>query len=281
MNKKIKTAVYTICKNEINNLARWLYYGSFYDYRVLLDTGSTDGTWEKLQEYAKIDSNLIIEQKIIDPWNFSTARNYNLDMVPNDVDWCLSPDLDEFFTKNTLDELYQALDAHPDLTNLSCDRFDIYSSTPRVGPPNFIPSNKIHRRHDYIWVQPIYEHLRWKHQGYEKELYSDVIYIVHDQDVNKLERPELYVKMLTEEYETNPTNTWCLWFLIYHYWKSANLTKFIQTGCDYVIHHSNKTDKNYQDVLQELKNIYIHKPRELTEDDFLKVKTTLNSLGSI
>ena len=142
----MKTAAYTICKNEIHNVKRWLYYGSFYDYRVLLDTGSTDGTWELLQEYANEDNNLIIEQKIIDPWHFGNARNHNLSMVPNDVDWCLSPDLDEFFTKNTLDEIIAATKAHPNLTNLACDRFDIYSETPRVGPPNFIPSNKIHKR---------------------------------------------------------------------------------------------------------------------------------------
>ena len=274
----MKTAVYTICKNEIKNLDRWLYYGSFYDYRVLLDTGSTDGTWERLQDYTKNDPNLIIEQKIFDPWHFANARNYNLAMVPQDVEWCLSPDLDEFFTKNTLDELYQVLKVHPDITNLACDRFDMYSLTPRVGPPNHLPSNKIHRRHDYIWIQPIYEHLRWRHSGYEKELYSDSIYLVHDQDFNKSERSELYIKMLTEEYETNPTNTWCLWFLIYHYWKSANLTKFIQTGCNYITYHQNKEDKNYQDILQELKNIYIHKPAELTETDFLKIKNTFDIL---
>ncbi len=275
----MKTAVYTICKNEINNLKRWLYYGSFYDYRVLLDTGSTDGTWEVLQEFSKNDSNLIIEQKIFDPWHFGNARNYNLSMVPEDVDWCLSPDLDEFFTKNTLDELTAAFKAHPDMTNLACDRFDMYSYTPRVGPPNFIPSNKIHKRHDYIWVQPIYEHLRWKHEGYEKELYSDKIYIVHDQDFNSESRPELYIKMLTDEYTTNPTNTWCLWYLVYHYWKSQNMQMFVQTGCDYLSHHTKKDDENYKSVLKELKNIYIYKPVEATESDLLKIKTLFTQIN--
>ena len=61
----MKTAVYTICKNEINNVKRWLYYGSFYDYRVLLDTGSTDGTWELLQECVKTDENLKNKQKVV------------------------------------------------------------------------------------------------------------------------------------------------------------------------------------------------------------------------
>lgn len=276
----MKTAVYTICKNEIHNLKRWLYYGSFYNYRVLLDTGSTDGTWEALQEYAKQDINLIIEQKIIEPWHFGNARNYNLSMVPQDVDWCLSPDMDEFFTKNTLDELIAASTVHPDMTNLACDRFDIYSSTPRVGPPTLIPSNKIHKRHDYIWVQPIYEHLRWKHEGLEKELYSDKIYIVHDQDFASETRPELYIKMLTEEYITNPTNTWCLWFLVFYYHKSLNLPMFVKTACDYII-YDDKKDEKFTGLVQELKNIYTHKPKESSVDDLLLIKNTFTKLNMI
>lgn len=278
MNNELKTAVYTICKNELKNLEKWLYYGSFYDYRVLLDTGSTDGTWEALQEYAKTDKNLIIEQKIFNPWHFSNARNYNLSMVPKEVTWCLSPDLDEFFTKNTLDELTAALQAHPDMTNLACDRFDVYSTTPRVGPPTFIPSNKIHKRDDYIWVQPIYEHLRWNKLGYEKELYSDKIYIVHDQDFNQKERPKLYIKMLTEEYEANPTNTWCLWFLVYHYHKSLNMPMFVKTACDYII-YDDKKDEKFKDLVQELKNIYVYKPVEATLDILSQIETTFSKLN--
>lgn len=277
----MKTAVYTICKNELKNLDRWLHYGSFYNYRVLLDTGSTDGTWEALQKFAKKDQSLIIEQKIFEPWHFANARNYNLSMVPEEVAWCLSPDLDEFFTKNTLDELTIALQAHPDLTNLSCDRFDMYSYTPRVGPPDFIPTNKIHLRYSYNWFQPIYEHLIYTSNEQEKELYSNSIYLVHDQDFNKQERKELYIKMLIEEYETNPTNTWCLWYLVYHYYKSKNLPKFVQTGCDYITYNSNIYEKNYNEVLRELKNIYIHSPVEANDEDLLKIKHTFIKLGII
>ena len=57
------TAAYTILKDEIKYIDKWLYYTKKFDYRVLLDTGSTDGSWELLQERAKEDPNLIIEQK--------------------------------------------------------------------------------------------------------------------------------------------------------------------------------------------------------------------------
>ena len=50
----MKTAAYTICKNEIKKLDQWLYYTKDFDYRVILDTGSTDGTFEALQKVPNI-----------------------------------------------------------------------------------------------------------------------------------------------------------------------------------------------------------------------------------
>lgn len=261
-----KTAVYTILKNEKQYIEKWLYYGSFYDYRVLLDTGSTDGSWELLQEYAKKDKNLIIEQKIFTPWKFDVARRHNLAMVPQDVVWCLSPDLDEYYSKNTITEMEKIISAVPDVTCIASDRLDIYGDVVRVGPPNFIPTNKIHRRHDYTWVQPIYEHLSWIHKDvFERELYSDDIFLIHDQDFKKKERPELYIKMLREEYETNPQNTWTLWFLIYHFYKSGNLKEYIPAVCDYLKYDKNPRDKKYLDLKRDLTNILTYE-KSITEE---------------
>ena len=261
-----KTAVYTILKNEKNYIDKWLFYADPFDYKVLLDTGSTDGSWEYLQECASKDKKLIIEQKIIEPWHFSNARNYNMTMIPEDVVWCLSPDLDEYFSINTHDMMETIIDAVPDVTNIATTRLDIYSPSVFVGPPNHIPSNKIHRKDDYHWVQPIYEHLRWKHSGYEKEVYSEEIFLIHDQDFKKKERSDLYIKMLREEYKTNPTNTWCLWFLIYHFFKSGNLQEYIPAVCDYLTHHTKTEDKNYQELLKDIKNIYFHMGSKLTDE---------------
>lgn len=247
----MKTAAYTILKNEAKYIETWLYYTKDFDYRVLLDTGSTDGSWEMLQEAAKENPNLIIEQKIFDPWIFCDARNYNLNMVPQDVDWCLSPDMDEYFSINVLDDMRKMLDARPDVTNMSTTRLDIYSKEVFVGPPNQLPSNKIHRRHDYKWVQPIYEHLRWNKPGYETELHLPNVYLVHNQDFKKPERSPLYLKMLTEEWETNPSNCWTLWFLVNHYYTEKNMEMFIRTGCDFV-KYNDQYDNKYKSVLFEL-----------------------------
>lgn len=250
-----KTAVYTILKNELKYIDTWLYYADKFDYKVLLDTGSTDGSWEYLQECQSKDPKLIIEQKTFTPWRFDTARKYNMTMVPNDVVWGLSPDLDEFFSINTHDEMERIIDAVPHITNISCDRLDIYSPTVRVGPPNFIGTNKIHRFKDYTWKEPVYEHLTWIHQDREEcELYSDDIFLIHNQDFRKKERSDLYVKLMSEEYKNNPTNTWNLWYYLYHLEKSKQLQLYIECGCIFVTHHK-KQDEWMKIIVNNLKSI--------------------------
>ena len=258
--KKFKTAAYTILKNEKKFIEKWMYYAQPYDYRVLLDTGSTDGSWELLQEYAKKDPNLIIEQKIFTPWRFDVARRHNLAMVPKEVTWCLSPDLDEYFSINTREQMDIIIEAVPTITNIACDRLDIYSKTVRVGPPNFIATNKIHLRADYTWNQPIYEHLSWIHKDRnENELYADEIFLVHDQDFQKKERPELYIKMLEDEYRDNPTNTWNLWYLLYHYKNSNQIDKYIPAACLFIDHHK-RDDDWYKKITTQLTDIYKNAP---------------------
>ena len=261
------TAAYTICKNELKYVEKWLYYTKDFNYRVLLDTGSTDGTWEALQEAAKLDPNLIIEQKIFTPWKFNVARMYNLDMIPDEVEWALSPDMDEYFSINVLEEMEKTIKEHPNVTNIATTRLDLYTKQVFVGPPHTIPTNKIHRRHDYIWAQPIYEHLWYKHHDkkQEVEIYNDMVYLIHDQDFKKQSRPELYTKMLKEEFETNPTNCWTLWFLVQHYYKEQDLDNFIKCAIVFVPNTDPKDDKHVQ-VKATLENIYAHMKKDLSPE---------------
>ena len=248
-----KTAAYTICKNEIDYVTKWLFYTQKFDYRVILDTGSDDGPYEEFKKY----DNVIIEQKIFDPWRFDVARKYNLAMVPEDVNWCLSPDLDEYFSINVLSQMEKTINLYPNVTNISCDRLDVYSENVRVGPPKTLGTNKIHRRFDYTWKSPIYEHLSWIHKDRpEAEIYNDDIYLIHDQDITK-PRSKLYVKMLIDQYNAEPSDIWCLWFLVSHYYKERDFLNFIKTGCDY-IRYSSDSDSKYIEIKTELTNIVFH-----------------------
>jgi hypothetical protein len=258
------TAVYTILKNELKNIERWMYYAKPFDYRVLLDTGSTDGSWEFLQTLQKTDPNLIIKRVEWLDFRFDVARQMNLAMIPEHVKWCLSPDLDEYYSINTIFEMEKIIDNVPTITCIACDRLDIYSHTVRVGPPAFQPTNKIHRYGDYSWKGRVYEHITWIKPGHELELYSDDIFLIHDQDFRKPERSPLYIDLMEKEWNEDPLNEWNNWFLLYHYYKSQQLDKYIPVACNFVEHHKSK-DKNFTDVYEDLKNLLFHQ-KELTPE---------------
>lgn len=88
----MRIAVYAICKNESQFVDRWMDSMSEADQVVVLDTGSTDDTVERLK---KRGAQVTVE--LISPWRFDVARNRSLDLVSEDTDICVCTDLDEVF----------------------------------------------------------------------------------------------------------------------------------------------------------------------------------------
>jgi hypothetical protein len=258
----MKTAAYTLCYNEIKKLDQWLFYTKDFDYRVILDTGSTDGTYEALKKVPGI----ILHQMRKEPFKFHHHRNFNLAMIPEDVDWCLSPDMDEYFSINVLDEMEKTIKEHPNVTNIATTRLDIYNDVVFVGPPLQAPSNKIHLRHQYEWRASIYEHLIYIGPAPEVEIYNDKLFLVHDQDITK-PRDVLYPKMMKERYAEDPTDGWNSWFLLKHYYKVKDITNYIEVSLNYLRFHDNKADDKYISVYKDLSNIYQY---EQTIDDKLR-----------
>ena len=81
----MKIAVYTIAKNEEQFVKRWADSCKEADYRLILDTGSTDETtaiaW---------DIGVTTHHKEFTPWRFDHARNHALSLLPEDIDICIA-----------------------------------------------------------------------------------------------------------------------------------------------------------------------------------------------
>ena len=88
--KKPIIAVVSIMKDEALFLPRWAASCKDADYRILLDTGSSDKSIAVAKKLG-----VTVHKKIITPWHFANARNYLLDLIPEDVDWIISLDCDE------------------------------------------------------------------------------------------------------------------------------------------------------------------------------------------
>ena len=85
-----KICVYAITKNEEQFVEKWYESMKEADSVVVLDTGSTDNTVNKLKELGAT-----VEVKVIDPWRFDVARNEAMKLVPDDCNILISTDLDE------------------------------------------------------------------------------------------------------------------------------------------------------------------------------------------
>lgn len=171
---KYKIAVYAISKNESKFVERWYNSMMEADDIYVLDTGSTDDTYEKLKSFG-----VKVKKKIIKPWRFDVARNMSLKMVPKDVDICVCTDLDEVFVSGWREKLEKLWDKSATrlryIYNWSLDQ----DNKPIIS----FYGEKIHARNNFKWTHPVHEILSY--DGIEKFLKTDEIIINHYPDNNK------------------------------------------------------------------------------------------------
>ena len=91
-----KFAIYTICKNELVHVDKWYNSLRLADAIYILDTGSTDGTLEKLQEIEKFDPKFHLYQKSYEHFSFGDAWNTILEKIPEDIDFVFRVDMDQW-----------------------------------------------------------------------------------------------------------------------------------------------------------------------------------------
>lgn len=202
---KNKLAVYTICKNELEFVSKWLESMKEADYMVVLDTGSTDGTYEELLKNKEKYPNLIVSKKIIDPWRFDVARNENLKDVPADANILFEVDMDEIVRPGFANAIKSKW---IDGVHERGEYLYAWSHTSEGNPARVFWYNKIHSR-NWEWKAPVHEYLVRKITGNHEYPRSSVV-IFYENEVYKEHFPDYtksrssYSKLLETRIKENP-----------------------------------------------------------------------------
>ena len=152
----MKIVVYAIAKNESSFVDRWMDSMSEADQVVVLDTGSDDGTAERLRARG---AQVTVER--IAPWRFDQARNRSLELVPEDADVCVCTDLDEVFHpgwRSALEGVWT-----PE-TRQASYRYT-WSFQPAGSAGVVFGQEKIPARRGFRWGPPVPAVLEWVGEG--------------------------------------------------------------------------------------------------------------------
>lgn len=143
----MKIAVYTIALNESQFIERWAESCKEADYRLIVDTGSSDDTLKLAEEFGCATASITVR-----PWRFDVARNAALALLPADIDYCISLDADEILMPGWR-EAFNFLD--PKVTR---PRYKYVWSSNQDGSERLtFGGDKIHARHGYRWTHPVHE----------------------------------------------------------------------------------------------------------------------------
>ena len=149
----MKIAVYTIALNEEQHVQQWADSCVDADYRLILDTGSTDQTTTLAHQLG-----IHTVTRVISPWRFDTARNMALSMLPKDIDLCIALDMDEQLQPGWREALEAFLKENPTVNR---PRYKyIWSWNPDGTEGLIYAGDKIHSNKDYEWKHPVHEVLK-------------------------------------------------------------------------------------------------------------------------
>lgn len=193
--KKYIITVYAICKNEEQFVDRWVDSMSEADNIVVLDTGSTDNTVNKLKKHG-----VIVISKKISPWRFDVARNESLKLVPKNTDICVCTDLDEVFEKGWRQKLENSW--QPDTQQLRYTY--VWNILPSGKDGITFLYEKIHALKNFKWIYPVHEVLTYSSNLPQKIITNKGIVLRHFADPNKSRGQ--YLKLLELSVKEDPTS---------------------------------------------------------------------------
>ena len=188
----MKICVYAICKNEAKFAERWVKSMSEADEITVLDTGSTDGSVEKLAALG-----VRVKSAVVSPWRFDVARNLSLATVAEDADVCVCTDLDEVFEPKWREKIEKAWKA-----GVTRGRYRyVWSHDGERAGVEFL-ADKIHARRGYSWINPVHEVI--VPDGAEKSAVIDGLTLHHYPDPSKSRAA--YLPLLELAVSEDPNN---------------------------------------------------------------------------
>lgn len=216
----MRFAVYSIARNEERNVARWAASCADADAMLVCDTGSEDGTVEQLRQHG-----VQVHRVRVQPFRFDIARNTALALIPGDIDYCISLDLDEVLPPRWREHLEKAGAARPTLIH---HRFVTYWPN---GAESRHYHERIHARDGYRWVLPVHEKLIWYPNDRDQKIeWALDLEIEHRPDRSK--DRSAYLRMI-EEAITEPygKEDWKIaYFLADGYWHAGRYRECAATA---------------------------------------------------
>jgi glycosyltransferase involved in cell wall biosynthesis len=245
---KYKICVYAICKNEESFVDRWMDAVSEADLVVVADTGSSDKTVEKLKS-----RGAVVYQEEIKPWRFDVARNIAMDHIPEDVDICVSNDLDEIFEpgwRRKLEDAWQPFYTRARyLFTWSRNSDGTYGKQ--------FSMEKIHRRHGFRWVHPVHEILEYKGEDPDRTVWIEGLVLNHFPDTSKPRTQ--YLPLLELSAKENPDDDRVAFWLGREYMFYRKFDQCIETLKNYLKMPSAVWDEERCAAMRFIASCYLEK----------------------
>lgn len=242
----MKVIVYAICKNEEKLIPLWYESMKEADAIYVLDTGSTDKSVELLKSYP----NVVVNEAIINPWRFDTARNKSLEMVPEDVDVCVCTDIDERFEPGWRKEIEKVWTPETTRGNYMYHWSLNEDGTPGV---SFV-LNKIHSRHGHHWIHQVHEVI--SNDIEEVEVYIPIT-LTHYQDRTKSRA--MYLEILERAVAENPEDSRDVYCLAREYKAYHRYDEAIQQYHNYLTLETATWDQERSAAMRNIGECYKEK----------------------